>query len=145
MKSIILTLSILILSVLLSQAAKKIDAHPINIAVSLVEKSDSAKVASTLEYYGYSFDSNEDEYVVMKDSKGNEIRYTFTETNSPIKYPIVTVKTHETHKEIDSRLKELNFEKVGKGYDMMRNHNSRSKINCTFGPSSTLIIRRISN
>ncbi len=138
----LLTLTLFILSLLPSQAAKRIEAHPINIAVSLVEKSDSTKLASTLDYYGYSFDGKEDGYVVMKDSKGNEIRYTFESSN---KYPTVIVRTHDTHKNIDTRFKELNFDKVGSNYERVRNMYSKYKTHCSFGPKSTLIIQRIQN
>ena len=44
MKQIILTLALLFLTLLPATAAKKIEANPINIAATLVEKTDSAKV-----------------------------------------------------------------------------------------------------
>ena len=50
MKQIIFTLALLTLTLLSANAAKKIEANAINIAAILVEKTDSAKVASTLEY-----------------------------------------------------------------------------------------------
>ena len=145
MKSILSILSLLILSILSAQAAKKVDANPINIAITLVEKTDSAKVASTLTYYGYTLQNIEDGYNVMKDSNGNEIRYSFKESDSNKQYPTVIVKTQGTHKALDSKLKELNFEKVGNSYERMKNMYSKYKTQCKFGQKSTLVIRRIQN
>ncbi len=145
MKKIILLLTILLSTLLPARAVRNIEANPINVAVSLVEKTDSAKVASTLEYYGYAFQDTDEGYAVMKDSKGNEICYTFSENHIPSKYPTVIVKTHEPHKEIDSRLKELNFEKKKNGYEHMKNQYGRYKKQCLFGPKNTLIIRRVQN
>lgn len=143
MKTILLTISILLLSIVPAGAVKKIHANPINIAIQLVEKTDSDKVASTLEYYGYTPQGKEDGYQKMKGSNGNEIRYSFNECDPNHKYPTIIVKTQGTHKALDSKLKELNFEKVGNGYECMKNKNSKYKTQYSFGPKSTLIIRRI--
>ena len=110
MKQIFLTLTLLLSTILPAGAAKKIEANPINIAVTLVEKSDSTKIASMLDYYGYTFQNTENGFAVLKDSKGNEIRYSFNYTDTASKYPTVIVKTEGTHKAFDSKLKELNFE-----------------------------------
>ena len=140
-----LTLLLLILTLLPASAVKKIEANPINIAVSLVEKTDSAKIASTLDYYGYTYQGTDDGYTVMKNTKGNEIRFSFSESDVPNKYPTIIVKNHNTSKETDSRLKELNFEKVGNKYEYKRNSYSKFKTQCSFGHKSTLILRRIQN
>lgn len=145
MKQTLLTITLLILTILPVSAVKKISADPINIAITLVEKTDSAKVASTLTYYGYTLQNIEDGYNVMKDSNGNEIRYSFKESDSSHKYPTVIVKTQGTNKALDSKLKELNFEKVGNGYERMRNKYSKFRTQCKFGPKSTLTLGRIPN
>ena len=145
MKQIILTLTLILLTLLPASAVKKISADPINIAIILVEKTDSANVATTLEYYGYTLQGTEDSFQIMKDSNGNEIRYSFKESDSSNKYPTVIVKTKGTHKTLDSKLKELNFEKVSNGYERMRNRNSKYKTQCKFGHNSTMTIRRIPN
>ena len=145
MKQIFLTLTLLLLTLLPAEAVKKITPNPINLAITLVEKTDSAKIASTLTYYGYTPQGTEDSYNVMKDSNGNEIRYSFKESNSNNKYPTVIVKTQGTHKVIDSKLKDLNFEKVGNGYERMKNKYSKYKTQCKFGHKSTMRIRRIPN
>lgn len=145
MKSILLTLSILLLSQIPARAVRKIEAHPINIAVSIVENTDSAKLASFLEYYGYQPQGIENGYQIMKDANGNEIRYTFTQTTTTNPHPIVTVKTTDTYKLIDSRLKELRFKKSGNSYERINNQYSKFKTRCSFGPQSTLILHRIQN
>lgn len=137
---------LLLLLTLLPQTAnavKKIEANPINIAAVLVEKTDSAKVASTLEFYGYTFQTEEDGYTVMKHSNGNEIRYSFNPAET--KYPTVIVKTKGTRKSIDAKLKELDFEKSGNGYEKIRNQNSRYKTQCNFGSHSTILFLRTRN
>ena len=145
MKQIFLTLTLLLISILPASAAKKIEANPINIAVNLVEKTDSLRIASTLDYYGYTYQNTEDGYTVMQDTNGNEIRYSFKEIDSSNKYPIVIVKIQGTHKAIDSKLKELDFEKIGNCYEHMRNEYSKYRTQCKFSPKSTMIIRRILN
>ena len=144
MKQVFLT--ILLLLILLPQtanAAKKIEANPINIAAILVEKTDSAKIASPLEYYGYHPQGTEDGYQIMRTSNGNEIRCTFTDSGD--KYPTVVVKTHGTSRPIDDKLKELDFEKSGNGYEKMKNAYSKFKTKCSLGSHNTLIFLRVRN
>ena len=143
MKQIIFTLALLTLTLLSANAAKKIEANAINIAAILVEKTDSAKVASTLEYYGYTLQGKEDGYCVMKHPNGTEIRFTFNEDGTPSKYPTVTVKHNTTQKDLNNRLNELNFEKSGNGYERAKNAYSHYLTHCTSGSHSTLIFRRI--
>ena len=143
MKTIILTLTFLLLTIIPATAAKKFEANPINIAAVLVEKTDSANVASTLDFYGYTFQNKEDGYTVMKHPNGNEIRYSFNPAES--KYPTVIVKTTGTRKSVDEKLKELDFEKSGNGYEKMRNQYSQYKTQCGFGPHNVLIFQRIQN
>ena len=138
-----LTLTLLLLTLLPASAIKKIEANPINIAVSLVEKTDSAKVASTLTYYGYTLQGTEDGYQITKDPNGNEIHYSFKESTASHKYPTIKVRTTGIHKALDDRLKELNFEKKRNGYERMKNMYSKYKTLCSFGPNNTLILRRI--
>lgn len=145
MKQIFLTLTLLLLTILPAGAVKKITPNPINLAIILVEKTDSTKVASTLEYYGYSPQGKEDGYQIMKDPNGNEIRYSFTNNNSHSNYPTVVVKAKDTHKALDYKLKELNFEKAGNGYERMKNPYSKYKIRCGFGSNNVLVVQRIQN
>lgn len=134
---------LLLLTLLPASAVKKITPNPINLAIILVEKTDSAKVASTLKYYGYTPQGKEDGYQIMKDSNGNEIRYSYSNTTHQNKYPQIIVRNHETHKSLDSRLQELNFKKVGRNYERAKNQYSRFKTKCSFGPHGTLIIQRM--
>lgn len=141
----LLTLTLLILTLLPASAVKKFEANPINIAAVMVEKTDSAQIASTCEYYGFSYQGVEDGYTVLKRSNNSEIKFTFNDNGTIQKYPIIVVKTNETHKEIDNRLKELNFEKAGNIYEIKRNIYSRYITQCNYGSRNTLIFRRIFN
>ena len=143
MKQIILTLALLFLTLLPTTAAKKIEANPINIAATLVEKTDSAKVASTLEYYGYTLRGKEDSYCVMKHTNGSEIRFTFSENGAPNKYPTVIVKHNVSQRDLHDRLKGLNFEKSGNSYEKTKNAYSRYSTYCNTGSNGTIIFRRI--
>ena len=140
-----LTLLLLFLTILPASAIKKFEANPINIAAVMVEKTDSAKIASTCEYYGFTYQGVEDGYTVMKRTNGNEIKFTFNDNGTINKYPTIVVKTKEAHKEIDARLKELNFEKKGNTYEIKQNQYSRFITQCSFGPHNTLIFRRLYN
>lgn len=143
MKTILLTISILLLSILPTHAAKKIEANPINIAATLVEKTDSAKIASTLEYYGYNPQGTENNYCVMNHPNGTEIRFSFNENAIPSQYPTIIVKHNEPQKDLHSRLKELNFEKIGDQYERANNVYSRYFTKCISVSHNTLIFNRI--
>ena len=140
-----LTLTLLLLTLLPASAVKKFEPNPINVAAIIVEKTDSAKVASTCEYYGFAYQGVEDGYTIMKRANGNEIKFTFSENGSIQKYPIIVINTKEANREIDTRLKELNFVKRGNSYEIKRNIYSRYITQCSFGLKNTLIFRRIQN
>lgn len=125
-----------------AHAIKKFEPNPINVAAVIVTKSDSTKVASTCEYYGFVYQGVEDGYTVMKRTNGAEIKFTFKDNGKTQEYPIVVVKTKGNHKIIDERLKELSFEKEGNIYKAPYNHYSRYITQCSFGPRNTLIFRR---
>ena len=141
----ILTLTLFIISLLPASAVKKFDANPINIAAMMVQRTDSAQVASTCEYYGFTYHGVEDGYTVMKKTNGSEIRFTYMDNGTKQKYPIITVKTKDAHKEIDARLKELGFERKGNIYEIKRNQYSRYITQCSVGPHHTLTFRRLYN
>lgn len=141
MKQIFLTL--LLLTPLSASAAKKIEANPINIASILVEKTDSTKVASTLEYYGYTLQGMKDGYCIMTHPNGTEIRFSFNEDGTPSKYPTVILKYNASQRDLHDRLKELNFEKSDNGYEKTKNPYSHYSTKCIAGPHSTLIFSRI--
>ena len=145
MKQILLILILIIAGLLPASAVKKFEANPINIAAVMVEKTDSAKIASTCEYYGFTYQGVEDGYTVMKRTNGNEIKFTFNNNGTINKYPTIVVKIKEAHKEIDARLKELNFEKKGNSYEIKRNQYSRFITQCNFGAKNSLIFRKIQN
>lgn len=139
MKQIFLTLNLLLLPLLTAGAVKKFNANPINLAITLVEKADSLKVASFLEYYGYTPKGTEDGYTIMKHPNGNELRFSFTDTQ----YPTIIVNSTDTRKAICLRLEGLYFERTDKGYEQKRNKYSKYKTVCNFGPKSTILFRRV--
>ena len=141
MKPLLLTLT-LILPLPVGAVKKLNDVSPINLASIIVEKTDSAKIASTFEYYGYTLQGTENGYNVMKHPNGTEIHYSFHPENSDSKYPTIIVKPKETQKQIDSRLKELDFTKTSNKYKRMRNMYSRYITLCEHGQNSTLIFSR---
>ena len=140
-----LTLTLLLLTLLPVSAVKKFEANPINIAAIMVEKTDSAQIASTCEYYGFAYQGVEDGYSVMRRTNGTEIKFSFKENGNTQKYPTILVKTKETHKEINERLKELSFDKEGNVYKAPYNQYSRYITQCIFGPRNTIIFRRVHN
>ena len=142
MKHFFLTLTLLILTLLPASAIKKFEANPINIAAVMVEKTDSAQITSTCEYYGFTYQGVEDGYTVLKRSNNSEIKFTFNDNGTTQKYPIIEVTTKEAHKEIDTRLKELGFEKKGNIYEIKRNQFSRYIIQCNLVHNNTLTFRR---
>ena len=143
MKQIILTLTFLLLTILPAGAVKKIEANPINLAVVLAEKADKSKIASYIDYYGYTLQAPDNEYQVMKHPNGDEIRYSFNIDDKESQYPTVIVKVRETPKAIDARLKELNFIKVGNNYERGFFRYNNYVTQCSFGPHNTLVISRI--
>ena len=145
MKQILLTITLLLLTLLPAGAVKKFEPNPINVAAIIVEKTDSSKVASTCEYYGFKYQGVEDGYTVMKRPNGTEIKFTFKENGEPQKYPTVIVKAKGTHKEIGERLKAVNFEKEGNIYIVPHNLYSRYLTQCKLGTHNTLIFRRFYN
>lgn len=140
-----LTLTLLLLTFLPASAIKKFEANPINIAAVMVKKTDSVKVASTCEYYGFLYQGIEDGYTIMKRANGAEIKFSFKENGNLQKYPIVVLNYKGNHKTVDERLKELNFEKEGNVYKAPHNQFSRYITQCSIGPRNTLIFRRLYN
>ena len=144
MKKLIFLISFLF-TLLPAGAVKKFEANPINVAVVIVEKGDSSKIIRIFDYYGYNQQGSADGYKIMKHSNGNEIRYSFTDSNDGSKNTQVIVKTKATHKEIEKLLSELNFKKDGNIYERMIHRYNKQVTQCSLGPSNTLIFQRIKN
>lgn len=137
-------LSLISILSLHSEVRKKleINAHPINVAVVIVEKEDSVKIADLFNYYGYTLHGTQDGYKVMKDSKGNEIRYSYNDTESSSTFPKVIVKSKEKIKDIETRLDNLQFRKVGDLYQRTINYDRHNITQCNFGTNNTLVFQR---
>lgn len=131
------------LSVLSAEAVKIIDINPINLAAVIVEKVDSVKIVKEFEYYGYTLQGTEDGYKVMKGPNGNEIKYSLDKESISYYHSTVIVKSNETPTEIDSKLKDMRLYKKGDKYSRIADRDERYIIQCTHGPSNTLIFKSI--
>ncbi len=140
---IIYILSFFILQAIPAGAVKTINANPVNLAVAIVEKVDSVKVQREFDYYGYKFLSTEDGFKVMKSPNGHEIRYSFQDPKALDNHPVVIVKTTETSEELNKRLTNLKFKKEGNSYNRIASLDDRHIIQCTPGPSNTLLLHCI--
>lgn len=136
--SLIFTLS------LHAEAVKKLkpNVNPINIAIAIVEKEDSAKIADLFDYNGYTYQGTEDGYNVMKDHNGNVILYSFQNSNTGPNYPKVIVKSKEKIKDIEKRLDNLMFKKVGKLYERKVNYDKNYSTKCTMQSNNSLVFQR---
>ncbi len=143
MKKIILLFAILLTTLLPAGAVKKIEVNPINFAVVLAEKADSANIKSYFDYYGYELSGTDSDYTIMKHPNGNEIRYTFKDGSEVLQHPIIVVKSHATQKDTDARLQELKFEKAGNSYERTVSRYNNFFTRCTVGLHNTLIIQSI--
>ncbi len=140
-KLIIYLLSLIIFPSLPASAIKKPVANPINLAVLLVEMTDSTEVAATLDYYGYALQGERDGYKVLRHPNGNELRYTYAETPGQ-QFPTIIAKPTGSQKQTDAALTELKFNKSGNAYERKISRYHGHSTNCTHGPHSTLIFRR---
>lgn len=144
MKQILIIITLL-LTLLPAGAVKKFQPNPINVATVILEKTDSVKVASTCEYYGFTYQGVEDGYTVMKRKDGTEIKFTFNENGTHQKYPTIIVKAKGTQKEIEEHLKGVNFEKEGNIYACPHNIYSRYIKQCSIDSHDTLTFRMFYN
>ena len=110
-------LSLIFISPLHASAANKLEANPINLAVILTEKNDSATIASICEFYGYQTQPSQDGYTVYQHPNGSIIRYNFTHADDGRKYATIEVKSKISSKEQDEILKNLRFQKAGNVYE----------------------------
>ena len=140
MKKIILIFAIILFSILPSSAIKKIEANPINIAYMLAQDTDSASMAKTCEYYGYTRQSTQDGYTVFKHTNGSVIRYSL---NKDSNYPYVEVKSKSSSRDTDAILSDLGFQKQGNDYELKTGKFTRSKITCRHGSNGFLVFNKI--
>ncbi len=138
MKRTILILILLLFTLLPISAIKKIEANPINVAFMLAQESDSAKMASICDYYGYVIQPSQEGYIIFKHPNSSIIRYSFKETSKEQPYPYVEVKSKLSSKEIDFTLTDLNFKKNGSEYVRKVGQFARSVFNCKHVPKGFL-------
>lgn len=109
--------SLIFISPLFASAANKHEANPINLAVILTEKNDSATIASICEFYGYQTQPSQDGYNVYHHPNGSIIRYTVKPADDGRQYSTIEVKSKISSKEQDEILKKLRFQKTGNTYE----------------------------
>ena len=114
---IISLLSLFLISPFNVGAANKHEANPINLAVILTEKNDSATIASVCEFYGYQPQPSKDGYTVYHHPNGSIVRYAFTPAEDGRQYATIEVKSKISSKEQDEILKGLRFQKTGNTYE----------------------------
>ena len=117
MKKLILVFTIVFLNILLASAANKLEANPINIAVILSEKNDSATMASVCEFYGYQAQPSQDGYIDYHHLNGSIIRYSFSTADDGHKYATIEVISNISSKEQDKILNDFRFRKTGDTYE----------------------------
>ena len=145
MKKVLLILTTILFSLIPAGAVKKIEANPINVAYILAQETDSAKIASTLKYYGYELQPIETPpsggrgaYTNYRHPNGSIIRYTFKDATKAQPYPQVEVKSKKSSKDIDSTLTNLNFKKYGSVYDRKIGQYARTLFQCKHGAAGFL-------
>ena len=137
MKQFILLFLTVLFFTLPINAIKRIEANPINVAVMLSEQTDSASIASTCEYYGYTLQPAENEYTVFEHPNGSMIRYTINEFENGTSHPSIEVTSKASQKEKNQILNNLNFKKADSGYER---RSVGYTIRCTNGPHGSLRI-----
>lgn len=138
MKPLLLTFLVIVLTFF-----PAIHANPINIASTLILETNSTKIASTLEYYGYTRQPSENGYNVYKCPDSTVIKYTFQSTNSVQIFPIVQVYSRTSRKELDRILKGLNFQKVGHCYENISSPYSMCVTKCKYESNKSVVFQRI--
>lgn len=140
-------LSLVFIASLPARAIKRITANPINIASRLVLQPDSAEVASTLEYYGYSYSPNTETQAQLADiwdtaatftyPDGSIIRFAYLDRVDKQNYPTLQVYTKQSRAETEKKLQELDYKKNGNHYENILSKYSRYLTKCTFGPANS--------
>ncbi len=141
MKSLIFSLLSLIFTLSLSaQTRKNIEANPINVAVSLMHRTDTASMSSALRYYGYGMQASQpaDGFTVYTHPNGSTINYKYADSHQP--FPTVELTSKVSAKERDEILQDLKFEKVGNAYEQK---SIGFTTRCQLGPHGTIILQRI--
>ena len=136
-------LSFIISQALPAGAVKIINVNPINLATVIVEKYDSIKILHEFAYYGYTQQGTEDGEKIMRGPNGNEIRYTLDNNSNSNCNSTVIVKSNKSQSEIEVKLKDMRFKKKGDIYSRIAERDDRYIIQCTIGPSNTLIFKSI--
>lgn len=130
MKTIHLSLLLLLFVFFSSFATKPIDVNPINLAVTLVEMTDSSEIVSTLKYYGFTEEPKSSEFNVYDKPDGTIVKYKFTENGQSLPYPIIDISSKRGFIDRDKILKDLDFKKKGNSYERIKSKSSKYSTIC---------------
>ncbi|MDE5880770.1 MAG: hypothetical protein K2H60_03490 [Muribaculaceae bacterium] len=125
-----------------ANAIKKINANPVNVAFILAQEKDTVKMATLCDYYGYRSQQSNDGYITYVHPSGSIIRYTFKDVTEEQPYPRVEVKSKLSSKDVDFTLTDLNFRKLGSGYERKLGQYARSVFHCQNGSGGFLIFHQ---
>ncbi|MBD5505600.1 MAG: hypothetical protein HDR09_18140 [Lachnospiraceae bacterium] len=159
MKHPLLILTLLLLAILPASAdnkfgitpIKKIEANPINVAFILAQETDSTKIASICDYYGYqpspdnsassktaSAGLSSGETNTYRHPNGSILRISFRDATPDQPYPQIEVKSKQSSKDIDYTLTDLRFKKQGNGYERNIGEHARHITTCKSAPRGFL-------
>ena len=154
MKHPLLILTLLLLAILTASAVKKIEANPINVAFILAQETDSAKIASICDYYGYqpspdngtvsktaSAGLSSGETNTYRHPNGSILRISFRDATPDQPYPQVEVKSKQSSKDIDFTLTDLRFKKQGNGYERKLGQYARYTTTCKHASHDFLLFQ----
>ncbi len=125
---------------------KQIHANPINIASRLIFQQDSAAVASTLEYYGYTHQSQTPPSggrgASFSHPDGTIITFSFPQTDEKYPHPTIQVYSKTSRPQTEKILSELGFKKNGDHYENIMSKYSQYFTKCAFGPVNSVTFER---
>ena len=155
MKHPLLILTLLLLAILPASAdnkfgitpIKKIEANPINVAFILAQETDSTKIASICDYYGYQPSPDNTTppsggwgaySSTYRHPNGSILRISFRDATPDQPYPQIEVKSKQSSKDIDYTLTDLRFKKQGNGYERNIGEHARHITTCKSAPRGFL-------
>lgn len=132
-------LFLIFLAPLRTEAVRKIEISPINLAAILIERPDSSSIASTCEYYGYTIQSSQNGNMVFRHDNGSSILISFNDSDNSKMGHSVEVTSNTSRKVADKNLKSLNFQKIGNNYER---RSIGYLVRVFYGPHGTLTFQK---
>ena len=142
MRKLILILSLLLFALLPAKAIIRIDANPINVAFGLSQETDSAKIVSTLSYYGYVMEGRFSDLLTYKHPNGSVIKFSYKDATPAQPYPYVEVKSNQAGTNTNKALEGLQFKKTGSHYVRNVGHHAKTETRCSHSHQGYLVFQR---